>query len=77
LRRHHKCCCLLWDAEETKLKDSLARKTFSGDDEVQDVVMTWLREQGGDFYDAEIQKKNSFPCSLSALRFMMTVLKSK
>jgi hypothetical protein len=26
---------------------------FSDDDEVQDAVMTWLREQAGDFYDAE------------------------
>jgi hypothetical protein len=40
-----------------KLKESLAGKTFSDDDEVQDAVMTWLREQAGDFYDAGI--KNS------------------
>jgi hypothetical protein len=25
------------------------------DDEVQDAVMTWLREQAGDFYDAGIK----------------------
>jgi hypothetical protein len=31
-------------------------KTFSDDDEVQDTVMTWLREQAGDFYDAGIKK---------------------
>jgi hypothetical protein len=40
----------------SKLKESLAGKTFSDDDEVQDVVMTWLREQAGDFYDAGIKK---------------------
>jgi hypothetical protein len=39
-----------------KLKKSLAGKTFSDDDEVQNVVMTWLREQTGDFYDAGIKK---------------------
>jgi hypothetical protein len=26
------------------------------DDEVQEAVMTWLREQAGDFYDAGIKK---------------------
>jgi hypothetical protein len=26
------------------------------DDEVQDVVMTWLRERVGDFYDAGVNK---------------------
>jgi hypothetical protein len=39
-----------------KLKESLAGKTFLDDDEVQDTVMTWLREQAGDFYDAGIKK---------------------
>jgi hypothetical protein len=38
------------------LKESLAGKTISEDDEAQDVVMTWLREQAGDFYDAGIKK---------------------
>jgi hypothetical protein len=38
---------------------------FNNNDEVQDTVMTWLREQAGDFYDARI--KNLFPGSLSAL----------
>jgi hypothetical protein len=33
----------------SKLEESLDGKTFSDDDEVQDVVMTWLREQAGDF----------------------------
>jgi hypothetical protein len=37
------------------LKECLAGKTFSDDDEVQDGVMTWLREQAGDFYDARIK----------------------
>jgi histone-lysine N-methyltransferase SETMAR len=36
----------------SKLKESVAGKTFSDDDEVQDAVMTWLREQAGDFYNA-------------------------
>jgi hypothetical protein len=37
----------------SKLKESLAGKTLSDDDdEVQDAVMTWLREKAGDFYDA-------------------------
>jgi hypothetical protein len=49
---------------------------MSDDDEVQDAVMTRLREQAGDFYDAGI-KKNSFSGSLSALRSMVTMLKSK
>jgi hypothetical protein len=30
--------------------------TFMDDDEVQGAVMTWLREQAGDFYDAGIKK---------------------
>jgi hypothetical protein len=38
------------------LKESLAGKTFSDDGEVQDAVMTWLRERAGDFYDAGIKK---------------------
>jgi hypothetical protein len=40
----------------SKLKESLAGKIFSDDDEVQEAVMTWLREQVGDFYDAGIKK---------------------
>jgi hypothetical protein len=60
----------------SKLKESLAEKTFLDDDEVQDAVMAWLREQAVDFYDAGIIK-NSFPGSLSALRSMVTMLKSK
>jgi hypothetical protein len=39
-----------------KLKESLVGKTFSDDDESQDMVMTWLREQAGDFYNAGIKK---------------------
>jgi hypothetical protein len=60
----------------SKLKQSLGGKTYSDDDEVQDAVMTWLREQTGDSYDAEI-KKNSFPGTLNVLRSMVTMLKSK
>jgi hypothetical protein len=40
----------------SKLKARLAGKTLSDDDEVQDTVMTRLREQAGDFYDAGIKK---------------------
>jgi hypothetical protein len=40
----------------SKLKESLVGKTFSDDDEVQDAVMTWLREQAEDLYDAGIRK---------------------
>jgi hypothetical protein len=43
------------------LEESLAGKTFSDHDEVEGAVMTWLREQEGDFYDA----KYSFPGSIS------------
>jgi hypothetical protein len=32
----------------SKLKESLAGKTFLDDDDVQDMVMTWLREQARD-----------------------------
>jgi hypothetical protein len=39
----------------SKLKESLAGKTFSDDDEFQHTVMTWLREQAGDFYDTGIK----------------------
>jgi hypothetical protein len=39
----------------SKLKESLAGKTSSDDDEVQDAMMTWLREQVGDFYDGVIK----------------------
>jgi hypothetical protein len=59
-----------------KLKESLAGKTSTDDDDVQDAAMTWLREQTGDLYDAGI-KKNSFTGSLSALQSMVTMLKSK
>jgi hypothetical protein len=38
------------------LKECLAGKTFLDDDEVQDVVMIWLREQARDFYNAGIKK---------------------
>jgi hypothetical protein len=40
----------------SKLKESLAGKTFSDDDEVQGAVMTWQRERAGEFYDAGIKK---------------------
>jgi hypothetical protein len=40
----------------SKLKESVAGKTFLADHEVQDVVMTWLKEQPGDLYDAELKQ---------------------
>jgi hypothetical protein len=40
----------------SKLKESLAGKIFLDDDEVQDMAMTWLRGQAGDFYDVGIKK---------------------
>jgi histone-lysine N-methyltransferase SETMAR len=40
----------------SKLKESLAGKTFADNDEVEDAVMTLLREHAGDFYDAGIKK---------------------
>jgi hypothetical protein len=43
----------------SKLEESLAGKTFSDDDEVRHAVMTWIREQEGDFYDAGIKKTRS------------------
>jgi hypothetical protein len=59
----------------SKLKKSLAGKTFLDDDEVQDAVMTWLREQAGDFYDAGIKK---FVLRLiKCIAIMVTMLKSK
>jgi hypothetical protein len=45
------------------------------DDEVQEAVMTWLREQAG--LSATLEQGNSFPGSLSALRSMVTMLNSK
>jgi hypothetical protein len=60
----------------SKLKESLTGNTFSDDDdEVQDAVKTWLREQAGDFHDAGIKKTRTG--SLCALRSMVTVLKCK
>ena len=38
------------------LKKHLARKKFDDDDEVQEEVMTWFKEQAADFYDSGIQK---------------------
>jgi hypothetical protein len=35
---------------------NLRKVTFSDDVEVQDVVMTWLRQQARDFYDIGINK---------------------
>jgi hypothetical protein len=43
----------------SKLKESLAGKTFLDDDEVQEAAMTWLRERAGYFYDAGIRKIRS------------------
>jgi len=37
-------------------KETLAGKNFDGDDEVQEEVMTWFKEQAADFYDSGIQK---------------------
>jgi hypothetical protein len=57
------------------LKESLAGKTFSDDDEVQDAVMTWLREQAGGFYDAGIKKL--VPRLTKCIAIHVTMLKSK
>jgi hypothetical protein len=38
------------------LKKHLAGKKFDDDDEVQEEVMTWFKEQAADFYDSGIQK---------------------
>jgi hypothetical protein len=54
----------------SKLKDSLAGKTFSDDDEVQDMA-----KRAGGRSLRRWNKKNSFPGSLSALRSMVTMLK--
>ena len=37
------------------LKKHLAGKKFNDDDEVQEEVMTWFKEQAADFYDSGIQ----------------------
>jgi hypothetical protein len=37
-------------------KKHLAGKSFDEDDEVQEEVMTWFKEQAADFYDWGIQK---------------------
>jgi hypothetical protein len=55
------------------LTDVQPSMNFINDDEVQDAVMTWLRQQAEDFHDA--RKKISFPGSLNALRSMVTMLK--
>lgn len=127
LRKHHKCCYLLWDPKTTvfgwyeanskesvyftimpthtllvayssycrpsswkfwpihctvqihtkillvvcKVEEHLAVETLNDNDEVQHVVMAWLREQAEDYYDVKF--KTSFPGSLNALRSMMIV----
>jgi len=38
------------------LKKHLAGKKFDDDDELQEGVVTWLKEQAADFYDSGIQK---------------------
>jgi hypothetical protein len=38
------------------LKKHLAGKKFEDDDEVQEEVMTWFKEQAADFYDSGILK---------------------
>ena len=38
------------------LKKHLAGKKFDDDDEVQEEVMTWFKEQAANFYDSGIQK---------------------
>ena len=37
------------------LRKHLAGKKFDDDDEVQEEVMTWFKEQAADFYDSGIQ----------------------
>jgi hypothetical protein len=39
-----------------QLKKHLDGKKFDDDDEVQEEVMTWFKEQVADFYDSGIQK---------------------
>jgi hypothetical protein len=38
------------------LKKHLAGKKFDVDDEAQEEIITWLREQAADFYDSGIQR---------------------
>ena len=38
------------------LKKHLAGEKFDNNDEVQEEVMTWFKEQATDFYDSGIQK---------------------
>ena len=38
------------------LKKHLGGKKVDDDDEVQEEVMTWFKEQAADFYDSGIQK---------------------
>jgi hypothetical protein len=38
------------------LKKHLAGKKLDDDDEVQEEIMTWFKEQVADFYDSGIQK---------------------
>jgi hypothetical protein len=39
-----------------RLKRHLAGKKFDDDDEVQEEVMTWFKEQAADYFDSGIQK---------------------
>jgi len=39
-----------------RLKKHVTGKRFDDDDEVQENVMTWFKEQAADFYDPVIQK---------------------
>jgi hypothetical protein len=39
-----------------RLKKHLAGKNFDDDEEVQEEVVTWFKEQAADFYDSGIQK---------------------
>ena len=38
------------------LKKGLAGKKFDDDDEVQEEVITWFKEQAANFYDSGIKK---------------------
>jgi len=40
----------------SRRKKHITGKKFDDDDEVQEEVMTWFKEQAADFYDSEIQK---------------------
>jgi len=60
------------------LKKNLAGTKFDDENEVQEEVMTWFKEQAADFYDSGLQKPvprlNPLNAELNPICYLLTLL---